>query len=575
MIRIRVLQGTCFLLSHDRMEQVQSMFRESFPSMASYADEIPSLLRDPVHHGYRTALLVAEGALGRVDAFALVLYFPDIRVAFLDFIATRPGNRSRGLGGALYESVRDFTRTAGARGLYMEVQPDDPEVSEDKEELDEARRRIAFYERYGVRVIDNKAYSRPVGDPPTHALLLFDGLDRGEPLPRAEAQDAVTRIVTQRFAHVIDPAYLREVISGFNEDPVAMQPLRGRTRTSLEAARPAPRMADTFSLVLTPKHELHHVKERGYFERPVRVTAIRESLEPTGLFSLVKCREHGEKPILAVHDRQFVHFLRTVCTNLKSERPIYPDTFPLRQADRRPKEVAVQAGYYCIDDGTPLYPNAYHAARSSVDAALTGADELLSGKRLAYSVCRPPGHHAGTRFYGGFCYFNNAAIAAQYLSAEARVAVLDIDFHHGNGTQDIFYRRDDVLTLSIHGTPDYAYPYFTGYAEETGEGAGLGFNLNLPLPPQSDEKRFANALKRALERVAEFKAEALIVGLGYDIMKGDPTGTFRLGPGAMRTIGSRLMELNLPLLVIQEGGYNLRNLRSGSREFFIGCAGGK
>ena len=353
-----------------------------------------------------------------------------------------------------------------------------------------------------------------------------------------------------------------------------MQPLRGRTRKSLEAAQPVPRMADSFSLVLAPKHELHHVKERGYFERPVRVTAIRESLEPTGLFSLVKCREHGEKPILAVHDRQFVHFLRTVCTNLKSDRPIYPDTFPLRQADRRPKEVAVQAGYYCIDDGTPLYPNAYHAARSSVDAALTGADELLSGRRLAYSVCRPPGHHAGARFYGGFCYFNNAAIAAQYLSAEARVAVLDIDFHHGNGTQDIFYRRDDVLTLSIHGTPDYAYPYFSGYAEETGEGAGLGFNLNLPLPPQSDEKRFANALKRALERVAEFKAEALIVGLGYDIMKGDPTGTFLLGPGALRTIGSRLMELDLPLLVIQEGGYNLRNLRSGSREFFIGCAGG-
>ncbi len=327
-------------------------------------------------------------------------------------------------------------------------------------------------------------------------------------------------------------------------------------------------------LVATPRHELHHVKERGYFERPVRVQAIREALEPRGWFREVTCRKHQEKEILAVHDRHFVHFLRTVCTTLKAPRPVYPDTFPLRQSSRRPKELAVQAGYYCIDSGTPLYPNAYVAARASVNAALTAADELLGGTRLVYAICRPPGHHAGKRYYGGFCYFNNAAIVAQYLVGEGRAAILDIDFHHGNGTQDIFYDREDVLTLSVHGHPDYAYPYFSGYSDETGEGPGLGANLNLPLAPGTDQEKYLAAFSRALDRIVRFKPEFLIVSLGFDIMRGDPTGTFTLSPASMRILGRRLMELELPLIVIQEGGYNLRNLRNGAEEFFAGCVEG-
>ena len=156
----------------------------------------------------------------------------------------------------------------------------------------------------------------------------------------------------------------------------------------------------------------------------------------------------------------------------------------------------MRAGYYCIDTFTPISRNAYPAARRGVDCALTAARELLAGRRIAYALVRPPGHHAERRSFGGFCYFNNNAIAAQYLTAYGRVAILDIDYHHGNGQQDIFYRRSDVLTVSIHGHPGFAYPYFSGFKEECGEGEGEGFNLNLPLPEAVDGAAYRKALER-------------------------------------------------------------------------------
>jgi acetoin utilization deacetylase AcuC-like enzyme len=261
-----------------------------------------------------------------------------------------------------------------------------------------------------------------------------------------------------------------------------------------------------------------------------------------------------------------------VCSRLKEGRPVYPDTFPIRRPDRRPKQLAVQAGYYCLDTGTPLYKGAYVAARASVDTALTAADEILAGRALAYAVCRPPGHHAGKRFFGGFCYFNNAAIAAQRLANSAKVAVLDLDFHHGNGTQDIFYEREDVLTVSVHGHPDHAYPYFSGFESETGEGAGLGSNRNFPLPAGTEGDRYLRSLDSALEIIDRAGSEVIVLSLGFDVMRGDPTGTFALSSDVMRRIGARLVATGLPLLVVQEGGYNLRNIRSGSAAFFRGCA---
>lgn len=247
---------------------------------------------------------------------------------------------------------------------------------------------------------------------------------------------------------------------------------------------------------------------------------------------------------------------------------MYPDTFPIRRSDRRPRDLPVQAGYYCIDSCTPLYRNAYLAARASVDVAMTAAEEVLAGTPVAYALCRPPGHHAERKVYGGFCYFNNAAIAAHQLSRHGRTAVLDIDFHHGNGTQDIFYARNDVLAVSVHGHPDYSFPYFSGFSTETGEGAGLGFNHNFPLPPDTDDAGYIKTLEKALARIDRFRPEFLVVSLGLDVLKGDPTGTFVLSVDGMRGIAQRLAQRNIPLLIVQEGGYNLRNLKRGAVAFF-------
>jgi acetoin utilization deacetylase AcuC-like enzyme len=288
------------------------------------------------------------------------------------------------------------------------------------------------------------------------------------------------------------------------------------------------------------------------------------------MFTMIEPISFSESVITDVHDRHFVLFLKTICNKLAKEKPVYPDTFPIRRQDRHPRMFPEQAGYYCIDSCTPLDGNAYVAARAAVNVAMTGAEEILAGRRAVYSLCRPPGHHAERRVYGGFCYFNNAAIAANHLSKKAKTAVLDIDYHHGNGTQDIFYERSDVLTISIHGHPDQAFPYFSGFADEIGSGPGIGFNLNLPLPMETDEKDYLLALDKTLRAIRKFKPEVLVVSMGLDILRGDPTGTFILDPSSMGEIAGRFKDLNLPLLIVQEGGYNLRGIKKGVACFFNG-----
>ncbi len=302
----------------------------------------------------------------------------------------------------------------------------------------------------------------------------------------------------------------------------------------------------------------------------MRVGVLQESLSHTGMFAMIEPKLFPESVITDVHDRHFFMFLKTICGKLGKGKPVYPDTFPIRRPDRRPRVAPEHAGYYCIDSCTPLDGNAYVAARAAVNVAMTGAEEILSGRRVVYSLCRPPGHHAERRVYGGFCYFNNAAIAANHLARRVKTAILDIDYHHGNGTQDIFYERSDVLTVSIHGDPNHAFPYFSGFAAETGSGMGAGYNLNIPLPAESDETVYLPMLDKALRAVHKFKPDVLVVSLGLDILRGDPTGTFNIDPSSMGEIAARLNDLNLPLLIIQEGGYNLRGIKKGVAEFFNG-----
>jgi acetoin utilization deacetylase AcuC-like enzyme len=265
-----------------------------------------------------------------------------------------------------------------------------------------------------------------------------------------------------------------------------------------------------------------------------------------------------------------VQYFRRACELAPEGKSVYPYVFPIRNVARPPKEMLVRAGYYCIDTFTPINRNAFPAARRAVDCTLTAADELLKGRRIAYALVRPPGHHAEHRSFGGFCCFNNAAVAAQHLSQHGTVAILDIDYHHGNGQQEIFYQRRDVLTVSIHGDPDFAYPYFTGFEDERGSGPGKGFNVNLVLPEVQDGTQYRRALERALRLIGDFDPAFLIICLGLDPAKGDPTGTWLLTASDFEANGRMIGALGLPTLVVQEGGYRTRTLGVNARRFLQG-----
>ncbi len=276
----------------------------------------------------------------------------------------------------------------------------------------------------------------------------------------------------------------------------------------------------------------------------------------------------GTAPALAVHTPAYLRFLETAWARwepLPDRGPeVWPNTFPYwsgrPEAAARPdcpaEGLVGQAGWYLGDLSVPMGPHTWTSALHSAETAAAAADALLAGERAAYALCRPSGHHARADRATGFCYLNNTALAAQRLRGRfARVAVVDVDAHHGDGTQGIFYGRADVLTVSIHADPADYYPFFTGYPGEVGHGAGAGFNLNLPLPHGVGGAAMAAALDAAAGRVRAFGAEALVVALGYDAHRDDPIGVLRLDAADFGDIGRRLRALDLPTLVVQEGGY--------------------
>ena len=224
---------------------------------------------------------------------------------------------------------------------------------------------------------------------------------------------------------------------------------------------------------------------------------------------------------------------------------------------------ACKKGAY-LDPDTTTSPGSYAVATNAVGAT------VLASQLNGFAVVRPPGHHAEHKAFGGFCYFNSAAITAQYISPHGRVAVLDIDYHHGNGTQEIFYNRSDVVTVSIHGHPSFSYPYFSGFRDEKGEGEGKGCNLNVPLSENITMDQYREALTKALLKIIRMNCRFLIVALGLDTAKGDPTGTWPLLPKDFKVVGRMIGSLRLPTIVIQEGGYRIRSLGSNAKNFFTG-----
>jgi acetoin utilization deacetylase AcuC-like enzyme len=286
------------------------------------------------------------------------------------------------------------------------------------------------------------------------------------------------------------------------------------------------------------------------FEVPVRFDAIRRSLDAASGFTFEEPPPIAVEELFALHDADYVAYLREGASPIPSVFPYGPTARTCSPRTRR--------GTYCFDTYTPILSGTFEAAFGGAAAALHGAEILASGtERVLYVLTRPPGHHAERARCGGYSYLNNAALAANRLAKLGPVALLDLDVHHGNGTQHLFFERDDVLSVSLHGDPVHLYPFFSGFEDETGTGAGLGFNVNLPLPAASTPREYEPALAAALERIAKFRPAFLVVPFGADAHEADPIGGMKLPTEHFAEMGRAVWTLGLPTLVVQEGGYNL------------------
>lgn len=325
-----------------------------------------------------------------------------------------------------------------------------------------------------------------------------------------------------------------------------------------------------------PEFEIFRGDRVAAFEKPARADIVGQRLAARGH----RLRPPGtdSRPFLAqVHTARYLRFLENAWRDWVALDPAnarlqpFPSVWPVRtlRSDMEPANFTARLGLYSMDNGCPVVEGTWQAAKIAADAAASAADAaasaaglLLSGEQAVFCCTRPPGHHAGADFMGGYCFLNNAAVSAQALIAGGmpRIALLDVDYHHGNGTQSIFYSRSDVLFVSIHGDPMSEYPFYLGHAGECGEGAGEGFNLNLPLPAGSSADKWFAALETACARIARHHADALVVSLGLDTFAGDPISTFMLQPDDFTRLGWRLARLRLPVVFVLEGGYAAEEL---------------
>jgi acetoin utilization deacetylase AcuC-like enzyme len=303
-----------------------------------------------------------------------------------------------------------------------------------------------------------------------------------------------------------------------------------------------------------------------YLENPDRMDRITTALRETDWAEFIEPWDFGLDPIFAVHDRDYISFLSSCWTEwMASDSEVaaspgahafLPATFALR---RRPPSISStllgRAGYYMMDLSACIVEATYNASLASANCALSAAQETFERSTNTFGLCRPPGHHAGRDYAGGYCFINNASVAAHWLSTKGRVAILDVDYHAGNGTQDIFYERDDVLTISIHGDPDYEYPHYIGFASETGAGAGLGYHKNYPLPKGTDDDAYLSTLNEALMMIRNFGPDHLVLSIGMDTFDGDPLGKFKVTRQGFTKIGQAIRALDLPGTIIMEGGY--------------------
>lgn len=340
--------------------------------------------------------------------------------------------------------------------------------------------------------------------------------------------------------------------------------------------------------VYTETHRLHHGRNElmagqlvPVFEVPRRAEIVLDQVRKVGLGEVVGPKAFGLSPLLRVHHPDYVEFLQTAweewCALGRGDTDALPYAWPVRRTDqvRAPRGIDARLGFYSFDAASPIGAGTWEAVRGSADVALSAAGRVGRSERAAFALCRPPGHHAAQDYMGGYCFLNNAAIAAQSMrdAGAGRVAILDIDYHHGNGTQAIFYDRPDVLVANLHGDPEVEYPYFLGRADERGAGEGEGFNLNYPLPWGTGFADWSEALEEACRQIARYAPEALVVSLGVDTYRGDPISQFRLDSPDYLRVGERIAGLGRPTLFVMEGGYAVEEIGLNAVNVLLGFEG--
>ena len=325
--------------------------------------------------------------------------------------------------------------------------------------------------------------------------------------------------------------------------------------------------------VYTKKHILRNSKTELFggelvkpFERPERMEYILNEIKTRKLGPILDPVNFDMDIIYKIHDKKYVDFLNNawnewVALGFKGEA--IPTVYPSRSmnSDVVPTFIEGKLGYYCLANETSISEGTVEAAYESVKVALTAAD-MLDEEKSVFALCRPPGHHASKDQYGGYCFFNNVAIAAEKLKEKGakRIFILDIDFHHGNGTQAIFYDRSDVFFVSLHGDPKDAFPHFLGHADEKGSGEGVGYNCNYPMPPGTPYDVWTKSLDDSISKIQNFSPDALIVSLGVDTYENDPISFFKLKSDDFFDVGRKIASINLPTLFVMEGGYAIKEI---------------
>ena len=323
-----------------------------------------------------------------------------------------------------------------------------------------------------------------------------------------------------------------------------------------------------------PKHFMANGSRLANPEQPRRIEVLKGGAEAAGC-AFEAPKDHGLGPIAAIHSAEYLTFLRTIHQRWKriegASDEVIPNVHPANRTDSYPRSAVGQAGYHQTDTSCPISSGTWESAYWSAQTALSGVDAVANGEKAVYALSRPPGHHAFADLAGGFCFLNNSGIAADAFTRRGlRAAILDVDVHHGNGTQGIFYRRKDVLTVSIHADPMRFYPFYWGHAAERGEGEGLGYNLNMPLERGTGDDAYLTTLENALKRISDFGADVLVVALGLDAYENDPLKGLAVTTPGFARIGAEIAKAGLPTLMVQEGGYLSEELGHNLRSFLEG-----